>query len=787
MVACQHPFFQERWSRAENNILISIRLVETWSITTVKFPLREDVVGTSWIPIHDVILLPAQALVGSGRSGRVEIVFVAYKNIQDFISPEDHFSVSTNFDDTQNSMVVNKTQIINSRVLSASIDRYRMVRLHQPVTIILKHLQEENVTNPQCVYLEFSTRHWSAEGCWIIETNKSHTKCSCNHLTNFALIMDISPNKIEKDNLLTVEIVTIVGCGIAIFFLLVTFVTLHFIRGVKDDRHVIQKNTCFCLVVSEVVFIGGIDKVMSRVICGVVAGLLHYLFLTAFMWMFLESLQLLLMSLEKKNYNGTARRRWRWYYCSGYGLPIISVGVCAIINPQTYGTKSYCWLEIDNFIIFGFVGPALVCVLVSFTFLCIVTARVCRKIDRSLTCKNKEQSKFVNLRSWCRHSVCILILLSLTLGLAQWFLLWKTSLTGYLFTTVNSIQGLFIFILFCLRNSKVRKELMKARCCSRWLTDCCRKPHSGQSNLYVHTNGQMTLPPPNAISGHHTLAQGLWRSIKEQQKENQVDIMDATTPDLPFIPMVGFRAHDHVVRNTRLGNKFGLCSELNSENGYFCSSFSTSRKYSDREQELRNEATSSVYYFRPNHKYETIDQEFTINNYRLRPRVEPECDNEFGLLAACDIAIENPSKHRPMKQHESGPENAAKSALSVALTSSTRSRNLSLFRDGYLRPHVAYSGINSPTESERSFSSLVNDQSSVSLSSSSSSPHKSSSNSPSHETGAENKLLQSLPNLETSEEYGFSTFSNVLKFPSDNTALNCNFRVESDITQPMES
>ncbi|XP_076306951.1 adhesion G protein-coupled receptor L1-like isoform X2 [Tachypleus tridentatus] len=496
--------FRERWSRVENNILVSIRLVKTWSISTVEFPLREEVEGTSWVPIHDVILLPAQALVGSGRNGRVEIVFVAYKNIQDFISLEDHFSVSTNFDDTQNSMMITKTQIINSRVLSASIDRYRMVRLHKPVTIILKHLQEENVTNPQCVYLEFSTRRWSPEGCWIRETNKSHTKCSCNHLTNFALIMDISPYKIEEDNQLTVEIVTIVGCGIAIFFLLVTFITLHLIRGVKDDRHVIQKNTCFCLVVSEVVFVGGINKVTSRIICGVVAGLLHYLFLTAFIWMLLESLQLLLTSLEKKNYNDSARRRWRLYYCSGYGLPLISVGVCAIINPHTYGTKSYCWLEIDNYFIFGFVGPALVCVLVSFTFLCIVTAKVCRRIDRSITCKNKEQSKLVNLRSWCQHIVCILFLLSLTLGLAQWFLLCKTSLTGYLFTAVNSLQGLFIFIL-CLRNSKVRSELTKARCCSRCLSDCCRKSHNGQSNLYVHTNGQMTVPPPNAISGHHTV------------------------------------------------------------------------------------------------------------------------------------------------------------------------------------------------------------------------------------------------------------------------------------------
>lgn len=31
--------------------------------------------------------------------------------------------------------------------------------------------------------------YWSTQGCKLLETNKSHTTCSCSHLTNFAILM----------------------------------------------------------------------------------------------------------------------------------------------------------------------------------------------------------------------------------------------------------------------------------------------------------------------------------------------------------------------------------------------------------------------------------------------------------------------------------------------------------------------------------------------------------------------------------------------------------------------
>ncbi|XP_076371339.1 latrophilin Cirl-like isoform X2 [Tachypleus tridentatus] len=717
-------YFGERWVHVENNILVSIRLVQTWSITTLQFPLSEEVEGTSWEPISDVILLPATALVGSGRNGRVKIVFIAYRNIQNFTPLEGNLPVSNRSDDAHVSTTVNTTRLINSRVLSASIDHHRTIRLHQPVTVILKHLQEENVTNPQCVYWDLRESRWSSEGCWVKETNTTHTECSCNNLRNFALIMDISTNKVELDDQLTIQIVTSIGCGVAIFFLSATFIILLVVRCLKDDRQLIHNNMCFCLIVSEVIFVGGIDFVMNRIICGLVAGLLHYFFLSTFIWMFLGPLQLLLVSLERKGYSDSTRRRWVWYCCSGYGLPIIAVGVCAFIEPQGYGTMFYCWLKLNNYFILGFLGPALVFVLVSFIILCVISVSFCRKNGESLTSENKEQPKLINLRSRCRQSACILILLCLTWGSAQWFLLWKTSLTGYIFAVLNSLQGVVIFVEFCLRSSK--------------------------------------------------LTQGSWKSSKSQQREKQVKILDS--PDLPFIPMVGLRVHEHV---TEFGSKFY------GENNNSFSTPSTRKKYLERDRGSKrflSEATSggicsytpNIYYAKLDHKYQITDGESTVDVCRCKPRATSECNNDFDCFKPVTISYSpgNTCERQPMKQHDLRPENTTKSTLPA----SSRPRHLPLFRDGYIRPRVSYNGINSPTDSERSFNSLVNDRDVISLSSSPSSQHDSNTSSMSHELRPESERLQSLPNFKTSERSKSSAFSNVFKFQSDSTTLSSNLK-----------
>ena len=64
-------------------------------------------------------------------------------------------------------------------------------------------LQTDNVYNPSCSFWEYSTRtmdgKWSEFGCKLVDTNFTHSTCSCNHLTNFAVLMDVKGIKVRQE------------------------------------------------------------------------------------------------------------------------------------------------------------------------------------------------------------------------------------------------------------------------------------------------------------------------------------------------------------------------------------------------------------------------------------------------------------------------------------------------------------------------------------------------------------------------------------------------------------
>ena len=56
-----------------------------------------------------------------------------------------------------------------------------------------------NISAPKCAYWNTSSNNWSFEGCDLMEHNANYTRCLCNHLTNFAVIMDVNGNLDDMD------------------------------------------------------------------------------------------------------------------------------------------------------------------------------------------------------------------------------------------------------------------------------------------------------------------------------------------------------------------------------------------------------------------------------------------------------------------------------------------------------------------------------------------------------------------------------------------------------------
>ena len=77
-----------------------------------------------------------------------------------------------------------------------------------------------------------------------------------------------------------------------------------------------------------------------QVLCAIIAGALHYLYLASFIWMLLEGLQLFLTArnLTVVNYSSVNRFMKKLVFPVGYGVPAVIVAISSASRPHLYGT-----------------------------------------------------------------------------------------------------------------------------------------------------------------------------------------------------------------------------------------------------------------------------------------------------------------------------------------------------------------------------------------------------------------------------------------------------------------
>ncbi|XP_042221220.1 adhesion G protein-coupled receptor L3-like isoform X4 [Homarus americanus] len=543
---------------AESNILLRLQVVETRNVAAVSFPssgetwltttptrpsdpastptgnpsyssssssgdldatpsfiggdVSQDLgAESSKVPL-DTIILPPEALLENSENGLVKMVFFSYDGLHHLLQPDGR-SYRVN---EANFKGVNETRVLNSKVLSASLGAGRHIELSEPVVLTFAMIRTVNVTNPACVFWDYTTSSWSEEGCRVLRYNTTHTVCECDHLTNFAVLMDVHATPLAYPHQLALSIITYVGCVISIVCLLLATIVFHAFRGLKSDRTTIHKNLCVCLLIAETVFLAGVNQTDKPVVCGVVAGLLHFFFLAAFAWMFMEGFQLYVMLVEVFE---AEKPRARWYYAAAYGFPAVVVAVSAVVDPFSYGTNDACWLRTDNYFIFAFVGPVIAVIIANSVFLSMSLFIMCRHTNFTASLKNKEHTKLASVSggeesalfakiqnhvTWVRGAIVLMFLLGLTWTFGLLYLNQATVVMAYIFTVLNSLQGLFIFIFHCVQNDKKYSFKSCGRDSGHGGSEQEDSPRSGPAaklaSLRLNNNIAPHLPPDHLVN-----------------------------------------------------------------------------------------------------------------------------------------------------------------------------------------------------------------------------------------------------------------------------------------------
>ncbi|XP_071560390.1 latrophilin Cirl isoform X6 [Temnothorax nylanderi] len=477
------------------NILMEVRVLDARNIGNELEVFPSEAAQQRWTVSNDRVELTRGALLDNSEAGIVRLVFMAFDRLEEILQPQAEPPSVVMSDDPQPLPRRNTTRLLNSKVISASLGKGRHIQLSEPVRVYFRHLAVENVTNPTCVFWDYILSAWSDEGCQLQKTNETHTICECNHLTNFAVLMDVHAVRLDIAHQVALQIITYIGCIISVVCLVLAILTFQLFRGLKSDRTTIHKNLCVCLLIAEVLFVCGIGQTNQRIVCGIVAGLLHFFFLCAFAWMFLEGFQLYVMLIEVFE---AEKSRLRWYYLVAYGAPLLVVAISCIIDPLSYGTDRYCWLRADNYFIFSFVGPVILVILANLVFLSMAIYMMCRHANTTVAMKSKEHSRLASASgkeenalpnklqahlAWLRGAIVLVFLLGLTWTFGLLYLNQESVVMAYIFTVLNSLQGLFIFVFHCVQNEKVRKEYRKFVRRHSWLPKClrCSKTVTGAS------------------------------------------------------------------------------------------------------------------------------------------------------------------------------------------------------------------------------------------------------------------------------------------------------------------
>ncbi|KAI4879848.1 hypothetical protein NFI96_002455, partial [Prochilodus magdalenae] len=387
-----------------------------------------------------------KSVVGEHYPGFAYVALVSYKNLS-------HSNTAVLND--QHDKGRNASYQLNSQVVTALVSNPKTENLPEPVTLTFKYLQDEPVserTTYTCVYWDETQDGgmWSQKGNMIAEFNSTHGMCTWSHLSSFAILMALYP----VENTFELVLITRIGLSLSLICLLVCILTFCFCRSIKGTRTTIHLHLCLCLFIADFLFLFFISSTNNEVGCAVVAGLLHFFFLSAFCWMLLEGVQLYRMVVLV--FHTTLRPLY--LFAVGYGIPLAIVIISAIANPKGYGTTSYCWLSLEDDFIWSFFAPVcIIIVLNSFSFVITVW-----KLAEKFSSLNPDISKLKKLRVFVVTAVAQLCVLG-----GMWvfgcFMFQKegTVVMLYLFTVLNSLQGVLIFFMHCLMSKQIREEYNK--------------------------------------------------------------------------------------------------------------------------------------------------------------------------------------------------------------------------------------------------------------------------------------------------------------------------------------
>ncbi|XP_063801871.1 adhesion G-protein coupled receptor G1-like [Pseudophryne corroboree] len=342
--------------------------------------------------------------------------------------------------------------LLGDQVVGISLQDTKVTNLPEDIVLTFQHQPIQGNLSPLCVFWDESSDDWSTYGCRTAPSVR-HTSCRCNHLTYFAVLMQVSSEVISEVHLVSLSVLTFAGCSISALSCLFTIGWICCTRKMQTNPTLqIHMNLLGAVLLLDLSFIlsAVLGALEEQNVCRGSAIALHFALLCTFAWMAIEGFNLYQLVVKVFQSSSVSALKLALL---GWGVPVLIVTSIILMDVANYGvyyikverpfsqnsTASICWLTepiVHQVVNLGFFATVLlfnICMLVAMT----------RRVLRLSVHTRGEK---------IRHCVTLLGL-SCMLGLP-----WGTAFFSfgalylpvqYFFSILNALQGLFIFLWYC--------------------------------------------------------------------------------------------------------------------------------------------------------------------------------------------------------------------------------------------------------------------------------------------------------------------------------------------------
>ncbi|CAL8404481.1 unnamed protein product [Boreogadus saida] len=404
------------------------------------------------------VVIPFSALQSSQKNGSKTLLVITVFN-------STYFRVNAR---PKGRMLSHQPYVLGGLVLMVKVGQKAVSNLSERIQLVFKN--DHTAGNGKCVFwneVQRGNGHWSPEGCRTTVAGDTFL-CSCDHLSFFAVLVNPMVS-VDSKTAVNLSFITAVGSALSVISSLLSLIIYTRLQRRRPDKSIgVHMNLTGAILCLHVSFLLGCLWAWLEGggwPCKVFGALLHWSLLGTWTWMAIEGFHLYILLVRV--FNVYIRKYLLKVSLVGWGVPTVIVVTCGFLDvygeftppntdPTCNTTSKICWIKnMDGtphiyILMWTYMGLML---LFNSAMLALVVAKLWTMrrtsigFSRGISSSDNKWKLDKEKRSRLCKDLATVMGLSCVLGLA-----WSSSsitysdLGLYLFTILNSLQGVFMFL-----------------------------------------------------------------------------------------------------------------------------------------------------------------------------------------------------------------------------------------------------------------------------------------------------------------------------------------------------